>query len=312
MARPKKDISEKPVIDVAAKEAMQRSKTFNGLTSKEWTLLSKNVVNEDDLFNPVWNDLSSPRNEYQKEHGAVFPVKLAERLIMMYSNVGDTIFDPFLGIGSTAVAALMHERKASGIELNPKFYGIASNWISEQLGIFSPEDAKYEIFNDDCRNMLSHCKKESIQLTVTSPPYANFIQRSVEDRKKTHKTSLIALENNSTVKQYSEAENDFGNLPYDEFLIGIKDILRANLEITRPGGYSAWVVKDYRDTKNNIPYIPFHSDLARAGEEVGWKFHDLIIWDQTAQRSLVLLGYPSILYTNQNCSFIVVFRKPIS
>jgi len=75
------------------------------------------------------------------------------------------------------------------------------------------------------------------------------------------------------------------------------------------GGYSCWVVKDYRDTKNKIPYVPFHSDLARAGEEVGWKYHDLIIWDQTGQRRLVLLGYPSVLYTNQNCSFIVVFRK---
>ena len=63
------------LIDNATKDANQRSKTFNGLTSKEWTLLSKNVVNEEDLFNPVWNDLSSPRNEHQKEHGAVFPVQ---------------------------------------------------------------------------------------------------------------------------------------------------------------------------------------------------------------------------------------------
>ena len=315
MARPKKNTAEekpsvdKVIVDQATKDATQRSRTFNGLTSKEWTLLSKNVVNEDDLFNPVWNDLSSPRNEHQKEHGAVFPVKLAERLIMMYSKEGDTVFDPFLGIGSTAIAAHMHGRNAAGIELNPKFFGIANNWIVEECGLFDP-GFKYEIYNDDCRNMLKYYPKESIQLTVTSPPYANFIQRSVEDRSKTHKTSIIALENNSTVKQYSQEDNDFGNLPYDEFIDGIKGIFKSNLEITLPGGYSVWVVKDYRDTKNNIPYIPFHSDLARAGEEVGWKYHDLIIWDQTAQRSLVLLGYPSVLYTNQNCSFIVVFRKP--
>ena len=315
MGRPPKNTSgvstskQKSQIDQAAKDELQRSKTFNGLTSKEWTLLSKNVVCEDDLFNPVWNDLSSPRNEYQKEHGAVFPVKLAERLIMMYSKESDTVFDPFLGIGSTAVAAHMHHRNAAGIELNPKFFKIAQNWIHEECGLFDP-DFVYNIFNDDCRNMLKHIEPSTIQLTVTSPPYANFIQRSVEDRSKTHKTSIIALENNSTVKQYSEEDNDFGNLPYPQFLEQIKGILASNLEITLPGGYSAWVVKDYRDTKNNIPYIPFHSDLARAGEEVGWMYHDLIIWDQTAQRSLVLLGYPSVLYTNQNCSFIEVFRKP--
>ena len=50
-------------------------------------------------------------------------------------------------------------------------------------------------------------------------------------------------------------------------------------------------------------------NLARIGEEAGFKFHDLIVWDQNAQRSLILLGYPSVFYTNQNCSFIVVFRK---
>lgn len=311
MARTKKSIEQTnnmPEKQVS-KDELQRARTFNGLTSKEWTLLSKNVVNEDDLFNPVWNDLSSPRNEHQKEHGAVFPVKLAERLIMMYSREGDTIFDPFLGIGSTAIAAHLHGRNVAGIELNPKFFSIANAWIAEECGLFDPE-FKHDIFNDDCRNMLNLIPKETIQLTVTSPPYANFIQRSVEDRTKTHKTSIIALENNSTVKQYSQEDNDFGNLPYDEFLQGIKGILKSNLELTIAGGYSAWVVKDYRDTKNNIPYIPFHSDLARVGEEVGWKYHDLIIWDQTAQRSLVLLGYPSVLYTNQNCSFIVVFRKP--
>ena len=282
---------------------------FNDLTPSEWALLSKNVVNEDDLCNPVWNDLSSPRNEYQKEHGAVFPVKLAERLIKMYSKEGDLIFDPFMGIGSTAIAALNHKRGAKGTELNPKFASIAQQWIAEQNGLFGGV-LPCDVYNDDCRNMCNYVNEGEVQLTVTSPPYADFIQRSLKDRSTTHKTSLITRANNSTVKQYSEEVNDFGNLPYKEFLEQIKGVLKDNLHITKSGGYSAWVVKDYRDTKHKIPYIPFHSDLARAGEEVGWLFHDLIIWDQTGQRRLVLLGFPSVLYTNQNCSFIVVFRKP--
>lgn len=288
----------------------KRKLVFNDLTPSEWALLSKNVITEDDLFNPVWNDLSSPRNEYQKEHGAVFPVKLAERLIKMYSKEHDTVFDPFMGIGSTAIAAQNLNRNVIGIELNPKFATLANSWLDEQNGLFS-SDLHYTIVNDDCRNMLKHVEKGSIQVTVTSPPYTNFIQRSLKDRATTHKTSVIQHENNSTIKQYSEEENDFGNLPYPLFLEQIKHILKDNLEITKPGGYSAWVVKDYRDTKNKIPYVPFHSDLARVGEEAGWKYHDLIIWDQTSQRRLVLLGFPSVLYTNQNCSFIVIFRKPV-
>ena len=72
--------------EYSEKELLQKQKSFNGLSAKEWTVLSKNV----------WNDLSSPRNKYQLEHGAVYPIKLAERLIQMYSREGDIIFDPFL------------------------------------------------------------------------------------------------------------------------------------------------------------------------------------------------------------------------
>lgn len=291
------------------KEEKKTKLGFNGLTPSEWALLSKNVVSEDDVLNPVWNDLSSPRNKYQLEHGAVYPVKLAERLIKMYSAEGDTVFDPFLGIGSTIIAAQGLNRHGVGTELNPKFANIAQQWLDDVQGLFANNN-HYKIINDDCRNMLTHIRKDKIQLTVTSPPYADFIQKSLKDRATVHKTSIIKHENNSTVKQYSEHENDFGNLPYKDFLKGIKKILKDNLEITKAGGYSCWVVKDYRDTKNKIPYIPFHSDLARVGEEVGWLYQDLIVWDQTGQRRFDKLGYPSVFYVNQNCSFIVIFRKP--
>ena len=96
------------------RETEKKKVGFNDLTPTEWALLSKNVITEEDLFNPVWNDLSSPRNEHQKEHGAVFPVKLAERLIKMYSKEGDAVFDPFVGIGSTVVAAHNLKRHAVG------------------------------------------------------------------------------------------------------------------------------------------------------------------------------------------------------
>ena len=46
-----------------AKEEKKTKLGFNGLTPSEWALLSKNVITEDDILNPVWNDLSSPRNQ---------------------------------------------------------------------------------------------------------------------------------------------------------------------------------------------------------------------------------------------------------
>lgn len=266
---------------------------FNGLSPHDWVLLSKNV----------WDDVSSPREKKHMEHGATFPTKLAERLIKIYSGEGDLILDPFVGVGTTLEACAATNRSGIGIELNSKFYPYAAETASSK-----PERLK--AVNDDCRNLLNHVQPETVQLMVTSPPYADFIQKSVKDRATTHKDSIIAVDNNSVVKQYSEASEDFGNLSYEEFLAETKKLMEKVYTATIPGGYSAWIVKDARDTKNKVPYVPFHSDFGNIGQEAGFKYHDLIIWNQNAQRRLVLLGFPSVFYTNQNCSFIVILRKP--
>ena len=279
------------------KENKQRQKSFNGLSAKEWASLSKNV----------WDDVSSVRNKKQIEHGATYSVKLVERLIRMYTKEGDLVLDPFLGTGTTLEACRNTNRNGIGIELNEKFIHYSDDIINQ---VSLKKSLSLKVINDDCRNLLKYVKENSVQLMVTSPPYANFIHKSVEDREKTHKKSLIKIENNSVVKPYSDKKEDFGNLPYNEFLEELKKLMEKLFIVTKKGGYIVWVVKDFRDTKNNIPYIPFHSDLAKLGEAVGFKYHDLIIWNQNTNRKLVLLGYPSVFYTNQNCSFIVVFRKP--
>lgn len=270
---------------------------FNGLTPREWASLSTNV----------WSDLSSPRQARHKEHGAVFPLKLAERIVSMYSGPGDLVFDPFNGIGTTILAAKKHNRHGVGIELNPRFFEMTHEWleeVGEELGTYGSAT----VHLDDCRNLDKYLEPNSVSLTFTSPPYADFIQRSVADREKTHKKSRIVLDNKSVVKQYSDHVQDFGNLQYDLFLDESKELFSKLLEVTKPDGYAVWVVKDYRLPPDR-PYISMHSDLALKAQEAGWLWHDLIVWDQNAQRRLVLLGYPTRFYTNQNCSFIVVLRK---
>jgi DNA modification methylase len=286
------------LLDREKKEREQRKRTFNGLTAREWTKASRNV----------WADLSSPRSERHLEHGAVFPVALAERCITLYSGEGDLVLDPFLGIGSTLVAAKRLGRPGVGIELNPRFAKMATDWLTEENSLLVGEHPQEVVCGDSVEN-LSLLEDSSVQLTVTSPPYADFIRRSVEDRKKTHKKSRIVHRNNSQVKPYSDDPRDLGNLEYQEFIPACKAILTTLLEKTRPEGYAVWVVKDHRLPPEQ-PYVPVSSDLARAAQEVGWLWHDLIVWDQNEQRSLVLLGYPSRFYTNQNCSFLVVLRRP--
>jgi DNA modification methylase len=270
---------------------------FNGLTPREWTLLSRNV----------WNDVSSARDPRHLMHGAVFPVKLVDRLVRLYTGTGDLVFDPFVGIGSTLVGAARAGRRSIGIELNAEFASVAERWITELQPI--DDHLRPELITGDARELGNHLQDESVQLTVTSPPYADFIHRSVRDRQKTHKKSRFVYHNNSRAKVYSNDPRDLGNLAYEPFLQECERLLHTLRDKTRHDGYAVWIVKDYRLPPKR-PYVPLHSDLAGVAEGAGWLWHDLITWDQNEQRSLVLLGYPTRFYTNQNSTFLVVLRRP--
>lgn len=280
---------------------MGRERGFNGLGPREWTLLSKSV----------WpaREVSSAREWYHLEHGATFSQALAERVISIYTKPGDLVLDPFVGVGSTVVAARALRRGAIGIELYPKFVEIARKALHQQT---IEETEPVEVVDGDCRDLERWVEPESVQLMMTSPPYANFIQRSIKDRSKTHKTSRLVLDNKSVVKPYGGDPRDFGNLAYEDFTKEIEGLMAPLFRVTKAGGYNVWVVKDHRDPQNGRPLIPVHVDIASAGERSGFVWHDLIIWDQNEQRSLVLLGYPSVFYTNVNHTFLVVLRKPQS
>ena len=78
--------------------------------------------NHDCWFRQIWNDV---RGASTKSHPAPFPVELAERLIRMFSFVGDTVFDPFTGTASTQVAARQCGRNSIGVEIEPTYHKMA-------------------------------------------------------------------------------------------------------------------------------------------------------------------------------------------
>lgn len=280
----------------------KRQQSFNGLTTQEWTKNSRSV----------WNDVSSPRSPNALKHGATFPKKLSDRIISMYSARGDLVLDPFLGTGTTALSALDLERKAVGFELSSEFYEIASKSLQENKhSLFGAENKLYTIVQGDCVELIDTIDNDSIALTFTSPPYADLIHKVIDDRQNRHKKSAFVIDNNATTRIYSKDEKDLGNMNFEAYMQAVKTIMKKLYDKTKPNGYNIWVVKDYRDTKNKIPYVDLHSSIASAGVEAGFKYHDLIIWDQNERRRLVLLGYPSVFYVNQNHSFVVVLRKTL-
>src|SRR5437667_6678702 len=73
---------------------------------------------------PVWSDIRGA--SLRDGHPAPFPVEMAERLIRMFSFAGDTVLDPFVGSGSTAVAAIHAGRNSISVEIEEQYLNAAT------------------------------------------------------------------------------------------------------------------------------------------------------------------------------------------
>lgn len=74
---------------------------------------------------------SGPERLKNPKHPTQKPVSILKRMIEIASNENDIVFDPFMGVGSTGVAALQLNRRFIGVELNPEYYVAAKNRIEE-------------------------------------------------------------------------------------------------------------------------------------------------------------------------------------
>lgn len=85
----------------------------------------------------VWIIPNVKSNHVEKTvHPCQFPVELIERLVLSMTEPDDWVFDPFLGVGTTIVAAIRHGRRGAGAELLPKYADIAKERIKqERLGV---------------------------------------------------------------------------------------------------------------------------------------------------------------------------------
>ena len=120
------------------------------LEQKENSIMTKEEWNQ--YFSSHWN-FSGVK---QSEHIAMFPEELPKRLIKMFSFSGETIFDPFLGSGTTTLAAKNLGRNSIGYEINKEFESI----IKEKLNInqLSLDEDTIEFLEDKENNNYSFDK----------------------------------------------------------------------------------------------------------------------------------------------------------
>jgi DNA modification methylase len=252
-------------------------KRCNDLTGKEWLQNSFSI----------WRDLTKTKEEKQLKHPASYPVALCEKLIKTFSKNGANVLDPFNGAGSTLVASHNLGRSAVGIDLSTEFCDIARNRVGQ--------DEHITIINGDSFIEIDNLENNSFDLCVTSPPYWDILnmKRSADGKESTN---------------YSEKENDIGNIPnYKEFINSLGKLFAKVNRVLKPRAYCLVNVMDIRKKSD---FYPLHSDLATELQQRGYIFDDIIIWDrQQDYNNMRPLGYPYKYRINKVHEYILIFIK---
>lgn len=194
-------------------------KSQSSMTKEEWK----------EYFQGHWNFGGAKQNG----HIATFPEELPHRLIKMFSFVGDTVLDPFLGSGTTSLASKKLNRNSVGFEINPEF----KPFIEKKLGVKNPEFGQGEI-NFHKQTLNTDFESEIEKLPYIFKDFHNFdkkidpkklqfgskLDKNSKKREEFYRVKevispeLIKLKNNLIVRLIGVKENHRVNGQATEFL----------------------------------------------------------------------------------------------
>ncbi|MBM3152872.1 MAG: site-specific DNA-methyltransferase [Chloroflexi bacterium] len=263
---------------------------LNDLDPKSWLKFQKSWF----IHNPP------PRRKGALVHPAKFPETLAQEFIEFFTKRGETVLDPMAGTGSALVAALRAGRHSYGIELNPKYAGIARNIIAEErhsLGS-SIENLKSEIINGDA-SLAATFNIPMIDYVLTSPPYWDMLHaRGAETQQKRRAAAGLDV-------FYSDDPHDVGNIhDYEQFLAQLVAIYAGLKPLLRERAYLTIIVKN---VKKGGRIYPLAWDLGRELGKV-YTLKDEKIWMQDNQR-LAPFGMNSAWVSNTFHHYCLQFRN---
>lgn len=272
---------------------------INCLDAKEWV---RNQV-------AIWEFYYEKRDIRDKDiHPAVFPIALPKKCIQLFTHKGELVLDPFLGIGTTLVAAQDLERNAIGFDLNKKYIDFTNKRLA-QITIDFGDNTKQITICDDAISVPKYLKKNTISLCVTSPPYANML-----NHKRLNKSIRGDLRKNKhfkKIQQYSNDPRDLGTMKIEKYVEALAQIYKGILPLLKPKAHCVINVNDLWE--NNHRY-PTHAYIIEAMEKVGYELRNIIIWDK---RNLVnrvgIFGWPNNYITlSTTFEYILDFWRPLS
>jgi len=257
----------------------------------------------------VWRFTYERRDIRDKKlHPATFPIALARRVIDLFSHEGELVLDPFVGSGTTLIAASDARRNAVGFDLQEAYVRLSEERLS--AGAVEPLFNKSQQIAvcDDARNAPSYLGLDTVKLIFTSPPYANLLNRPrLNKSRRTHDRKNGQY---LQVEQYSQDSRDLGTLAMDAYCAEMAVIFGALLPVLKPGGRC---VIDIPDMWWEDQRITLHIGLVDALRRVGYELRNIIIWDRTnIVNRIGIFGWPSNYITmGTTFEYLLDFIRPI-
>ena len=271
------------------------SNHINCLTAKEWM---KGQV-------AIWEFFYEKRDIRDKNiHPAVFPIGLPKKCIELFTHKGELVLDPFVGIGTTLLASRDLDRNAVGFDLSKKYIDYIDTRLQQDSLL---ADTQQIAIFDDANNISKYLQPSSVSLSVTSPPYANMLNR--KRKNKSIRGDRRKNEHFDTVQQYSKNKRDLGTMPPKTFSIELAKIYKKILPIHKPKAHCIINITDlWWENKR----IPVHLYVIEEMQKVGYELRNTIIWDR---RNLVngagIFGWPNNYITlGTTFEYILDFWRP--
>ncbi|HET54945.1 MAG TPA: site-specific DNA-methyltransferase [Ignavibacteria bacterium] len=284
---------ENKYIDLGERGRLSLKNKLNDLTGKEWIKFTK-----------TWFIHRPPkRKEDEVLHPAKFPETLVKEFITFFTKKGEWVFDPFLGTGSTLIAAGEANRNAVGIELQQKYYETSVRRIKK-----GEYDSTLIPINGDSLNaqkLLRHQNLpiEKFDYVITSPPYWNQLERNSIRQTKRKDSGLDT--------KYSSDKNDLGNITdYNNFIEFQAKIFDVVWDLIKAGGYLTIITNNVYNESKLYP-LAFDTAISLTNRnDKSWVLKDEKIWLQD-DKPLIALGVNNAWVGNRHHQYCLIFRKEI-
>ena len=267
---------------------------INCMTPKEWL---KSQLG-------VWQFFYEARDVRDKNaHPATFPIALSKKVIELFTHQGELVLDPFVGSGTTLVAAGDANRNAVGFDLQSRYIDLCEQRLREQAA--SGHRTRQIAIQDDARNIANYIKPGTLSLIWTSPPYANLLNRPRKNKSRRERNN----EQLGRVEQYSQDPRDLGTLALEEYARTMGDIFESLLPLLRPKAHCVVNVPDmWWENRRITIHVSVVEELRRRGYEL----RNIIIWDRTnIVNRIGIFGWPSNYITmGVTYEYLLDFWKP--